>query len=77
LLSIKVITMNPPDKSKSNPNLKDAPGVYNEFANVFSRQKFDTLLPYRDCDLKINIDEGAKIPAGPIYLLPEFELKTL
>jgi hypothetical protein len=27
--------------------------------------------------LKINIDEGAKIPAGPIYLLSEFELKTL
>jgi hypothetical protein len=27
--------------------------------------------------LKINIDEGVKIPAGPIYPLSEFELKTL
>jgi hypothetical protein len=27
--------------------------------------------------LKININEGAKIPAGPIYLLSKFELKTL
>jgi hypothetical protein len=27
--------------------------------------------------LKINVDEGAKIPAGHIYPLSEFELKTL
>jgi hypothetical protein len=27
--------------------------------------------------LRINIDEGVKISAGPIYLLSEFELKTL
>jgi hypothetical protein len=66
-----------PDKPKFNPDLKDVPEVYHEFADVFSRQKADTLPPHRDCDLKINIDEGAKIPAGPIYLLSKFELKTL
>jgi hypothetical protein len=58
-------------------DLKDVPKVYHEFADVFSRQKADTLLPHRDCDLKINIDEGAKIPVGPIYSLSKFELKTL
>jgi Reverse transcriptase (RNA-dependent DNA polymerase) len=65
------------DKPKFNPDLKDVPEVYHEFADVFSRQKADTLSPHQDCDLKINIDEGAKIPAGSIYLLSEFELKTL
>jgi hypothetical protein len=66
-----------PDKLKLNPDLKDVPEVYYEFADVFSRQKADTLLPHWDCDLKININEGAKIPAGPIYPLSKFELKTL
>jgi hypothetical protein len=65
------------DKPKFNPDLKDVPEVYHEFADVFSRQKANTLPPHRDCDLKINIDEGAKVSAGPIYLLSEFELKTL
>jgi hypothetical protein len=65
------------DKLKFNPDLKDVPEVYHEFADVFSRQKADTLPPHRDCDLKINIDEEAKVPAGPIYPLSEFELKTL
>jgi hypothetical protein len=68
---------NPPNKLKFNPDLNNVPEVYHEFADVFSRQKADTLLPYQHCDLKINIDEGAKIPVGPIYLLSEFELKTL
>jgi hypothetical protein len=57
------------DKPKFNPDLKDVPEVYHEFADVFSRQKADTLPPHQDCDLKINIDEGVKVPAGPIYPL--------
>jgi Reverse transcriptase (RNA-dependent DNA polymerase) len=66
-----------PDSSEKPEFLKDVPEVYHEFADVFSRQKADTLPPHRDCDLKINIDKGAKVPAGPIYPLSEFELKTL
>jgi hypothetical protein len=65
------------NKPKFNPDLTYVPEVYHEFADVFSRQKADTLPPHQDCDLKINIDKGAKIPAGPIYPLSEFELKTL
>jgi hypothetical protein len=65
------------NKPKFSPDLKDVPEVYHEFADVFSRQKADPLLPHRDCDLKINIDEGVKIPAGPIHPLSKFELKTL
>jgi hypothetical protein len=65
------------DKPKFNPDLKDVPEVYYKFADVFSRQKANTLPPHQDCFLKINIDEGVKISVGPIYPLSEFELKTL
>jgi Reverse transcriptase (RNA-dependent DNA polymerase) len=65
------------NKPKFSPDLKDVPEVYHEFADVFSRQKADTLPPHRDCNLKINIDEGAKLLSGPIYPLSKFELKTL
>jgi hypothetical protein len=65
------------NKPKCNPDLKDVPEVYHEFADVFSRQKANTLLPHRDCDLNINIDKGARISVGPICPLSKFELKTL
>jgi hypothetical protein len=77
ILAHQPLKPDPPDKPKFNPNLKNVPEVHHKFADLFSRQKADTLLPHWDCDLKINIDEGAKISAGPIYLLSKFELKTL
>jgi hypothetical protein len=77
ILAHKPLKPNPPNKPKFNPDLKDVPEVYHKFADVFSRQKADTLLPHLDCDLKINIDDGAKIPVVSIYPLSEFELKTL
>jgi hypothetical protein len=63
------------DKPKFDPDLKDVPEVYHEFADVFSRQKADTLLLHWDYDLKINIDKGAKIPVGPIHPLSGFKLR--
>jgi hypothetical protein len=77
ILAHEPLKPDPPNKPKFNPDLKDVPEVYHEFSDVFSRQKANTLLPHQDCDLKINIDEGAKIPVNPIYPLSEFELKTL
>jgi hypothetical protein len=77
ILTHEPLKPDPLDKPKFNPNLKDVPEVYHEFADVFSRQKANTLLPHGDCDLKINIDEGAKISVGSIYPLSKFELKTL
>jgi hypothetical protein len=77
ILAHEPLKPNSSDKPKFNPDLKDVPEVYHEFADVFSRQKANTLPPHRDCDLKINIEEGAKLLAGPIYPLSEFELKTL
>jgi hypothetical protein len=72
ILAHEPLKHDPSDKLKFNPDLKDVPEVYHEFADVFSRQRADTLLPHQDCDLKININEGAKIPAGPIYPLSKF-----
>jgi hypothetical protein len=77
ILAHEPLKPNSSDKPKFNLDLKDVPEVYHEFSDVFSRQEADTLPPHRDCDLKINIDEGAEVPAGPIYPLSEFELKTL
>ena len=65
------------DKPKFNLDLEGIPGIYHEFTDVFSKQKADTLLPHCDCDLRINVEEGAKLPVGSIYLLSAFELKTL
>jgi hypothetical protein len=77
ILAHEPLKLDSSDKPKFNPDLKDVPEVYHEFADVFSRQKADTLPSHQDCDLKINIEEGAKLPAEPIYLLSKFELKTL
>ena len=43
----------------------------------FSKKKADTLAPHRDCDLKMEIDETAKPPLGPIYSLSQSELTAL
>jgi Reverse transcriptase (RNA-dependent DNA polymerase) len=65
------------DKPKFDPDLENVPPIYHEFADVFSKQKADSLPPNRDCDLNINIEEGAKVLAGTTYALSESELKTL
>ena len=31
------------DRPKFNPDLEDVPGIYHEFADVFSKQKADTV----------------------------------
>jgi hypothetical protein len=77
ILAHKPLKPGSSNKPRFHPDLKDVPEVYHEFADVFSRQKADTLLPHRDCDLKINIEEEVKLLAGPIYPLSKFELKTL
>jgi hypothetical protein len=42
----------PSDKPKFNPHLDDVPKVYHKFADVFSKQKADTLSPHYDCDFE-------------------------
>src|SRR5258708_29229394 len=50
---------------------------YLEFCDVFSGDKANVLAPHRPYDLKINLEEGAKLFHGPIYSLSPPELSAL
>jgi len=64
-------------KLAESPNLSNIPSKYHEFANVFSKTKAEVLPPHRPYDLKINLEEGAQPPVGPIYSLSAFEQEAL
>jgi len=55
------------------PNLSNVSSKYHEFADVFSKTKAEILPPYRPYNLKINLEEGAQPPVGPIYSLSASE----
>ena len=59
------------------PDLDGVPEEYKEFADVFSDSLSEKLPEHRPYDLKINLEEGAQPPLGPIYSLSESELKAL
>jgi len=46
-------------KLAETPDLSNVSSKYHEFANVFSKNKAETLPPHRPYDLKINLEEGA------------------
>lgn len=58
-------------------DLTGVPLEYQDFADVFSKEKADTLPPHRSFDHHIPIEEGKSPPFGPIYSLSENELKVL
>ena len=64
-------------KLAETPDLSNVPSEYHEFANVFSKTKAEVLPPHRSYDLKINLEEGAQPPVGPIYSLSAFEQEAL
>ena len=59
------------------PDLSNVPSEYHEFADVFSKTKAETLSPHRLYDLKMNLEEGAQPPVGPIYSLLASKQETL
>jgi len=59
------------------PDLSNVPSKYHEFANVFSKTKAEILPPHHLYDLKINLEEGAQLPVGPIYSLSASEQESL
>jgi Reverse transcriptase (RNA-dependent DNA polymerase)/Retroviral aspartyl protease len=58
-------------------DLSAIPEEYHDFADVFSKAKADTLPPHRPYDLKIELEDGAKPPLGPMYSLSQTELHAL
>jgi len=61
-------------KLAETPNV---PSKYHKFANVFSKTKAKVLPPHCPYDLKINLEEGAQPPVGPIYSLSASEQEAL
>ena len=64
-------------KLAETPDLSNIPPEYHEFANIFSKTKAETLPPHRPYDLKINLEESAQPPVGPIYSLSASEQEAL
>ena len=58
-------------------DLEGVPNIYHHFSDVFSKGSADSLPPHREYNLKIDIDETAKAPLGPVYPLSQSELGTL
>ena len=75
--TISAASISSNDPSTPNPDLEGVPKIYHEFSDVFSKKKADTLAPHHDCDLKIEVNETAKPPLGPIYPLSQSELSAL
>ena len=59
------------------PDLSNVPSKYHEFADVFSKTKAETLPSHCPYDLKINLEEVAQPPVGPIYSLSASEQEAL
>ena len=51
----------------SESDLEGVPNIYHHFSDVFSKGSADSLPPHREYDLKIDMDETAKAPLGPVY----------
>jgi len=64
-------------KLAETPDLSNIPSEYHKFADVFSKTKAETLPSHRPYDLKINLEEGAQPPVGPIYSLSASEQEAL
>jgi len=64
-------------KLAKTSDLSNVPSEYHEFADIFSKTKAETLPPHHPYDLKINLEEGAQSPVGPIYSLSASEQEAL
>jgi hypothetical protein len=53
------------------------PAQYQDFVEVFSKVKAETLPPHRPTEHAIDLESGYKLPYRRIYNLSEFELKIL
>src|SRR3979490_2161040 len=58
-------------------DLENIPKEYHDFVDVFSKAKAETLGPHRPYDLKITLEDGAKMPHLPLYSLSNSELEAL
>src|SRR6266850_7291456 len=72
--SIRLLKMRSAELEVDTPSF---PPEYQEFADVFSGKKANTLPPHWPFDLQINTEENSKLSCGPIYSLSPPELTAL
>jgi len=58
-------------------DLSNVPSEYYKFTDIFSKTKAEVLAPHCSYNLKINLEEGAQPPVGPIYSLSASEQEAL
>ena len=61
----------------SESDLEGVPKIYRHFLDVFSKGSADSLPPHQEYNLKIDVDESAKPPLGPIYPFSQSEVGAL
>jgi len=64
-------------KLAETPDLSNVSSEYHKFVDIFSKTKAKTLPPHHPYDLKINLEESAQPPVGPIYSLSASEQEAL
>ena len=72
-----VSTMDPRDLDTTLVDMSNVPLKYHELRDVFSKSRANTLLTHQPYDLKIELEDGAVPPFGPIYSLSPHKLQTL
>ena len=72
-----VSTVDPRDLDTTPVDMSNILLEYHEFRDVFSKSRANTLLTHQPYDLKIELEDGAISPFGPIYCLSPHELQTL
>jgi len=64
-------------KLAETPDLSNVPSNYYKFTDIFSKTKAEILASHCLYNLKINLEEGAQPPVGPIYSLSASEQEAL
>jgi len=57
--------------------MSGVPKEYHEYADVFSKERADTLPDHCPYDLKIDLEDGAEPPLGRMYSLSQTEVQAL
>jgi len=57
--------------------MSSVPEEYHEYANVFSKDRADTLPDHHPYDLKIDLEDGTEPPLGQMYSLSQTEVQAL
>jgi len=61
----------------AEPDMSSIPEEYHKYANVFNKERADTLPEHRSYNLKIDLEDGAEPPLSRMYSLSQTEVQAL